>query len=105
MNCISCESIGTKTLCDFCTKHATQGLKRRAIQLWHETVCTSSKCYHCERYFPVDMICGDHFITKGSRPDLKYDIRNGVPTCQECNTSGSKYRKQPTIEFIAQFSS
>ena len=103
MNCISCHNIGNSVLCGFCAKHATKGMHKRANSIWHELVVQSDQCWHCGRTFPRDMLCGDHLITKGSRPDLRYDIRVGVSCCKECNTSGSKYRKQPSEEFLSQF--
>lgn len=69
--------------------------------VWHEAVCERARnpddglyrCFHCEKHFPRDEVCGDHFPhTRGARPDLKYDPDNGVCSCMPCNTSGSPDR-------------
>ena len=26
-----------------------------------------------------------HVLGKGKRPDMKYDVRNGIPLCYECH--------------------
>jgi len=62
------------------------------------------ECFHCEKLFPRNEVCGDHWPhTKGARPDLKYDVRNGRCTCRSCNRSDNPNRKVPTEEDLAPF--
>jgi hypothetical protein len=65
---------------------------RERMIAWHEAVCeraregTRYRCYHCRQLFPREKVCGDHYpYSRGSRPDLKYDLDNGVCCCTRCN--------------------
>jgi len=53
-------------------------------------------CYHCGKTFPREAICIDHFPhTKDSiRSEPMWRLMNYVPSCQRCNTSGSKERQR-----------
>lgn len=54
------------------------------------------KCFHCEKPFPYDQICADHFpLTKGADPANKFRPDRCVPSCAMCNTSGNVNRKNP----------
>lgn len=78
--------------------------KREAKKLhdaWREAVIEKGRegeryrCFHCKKPFDRDQICADHWPrTKGNSPHLRYDVDNGQPSCQTCNTSGSRHRKK-----------
>lgn len=80
--------------------------RKREDILWHELVCERArvtidgvdrfKCFHCERLFPREYVCGDHWPkTKGHNPRVRHDPYAGVCCCKECNVSGALYRKRP----------
>lgn len=100
------DTTGTSLLCSLHRKHLTKYRERRIMNLWHDIVVDKGRfkdmyqCFHCEELFPRNMMVGDHFpFTKGSRPDLKFDIANGVPSCARCNISNAPSRKSPS-EFL-----
>lgn len=97
MQCLNCNiESGTKVLCSWCQKTTKKNssLFRRATILWHELVVGDcSQCSYCQKVLPYDMLCGDHVLTKASRPDLRFDITNGRITCMSCNDSNNKYKK------------
>lgn len=70
---------------------------------WHNLIVSKAphagdyyQCFHCEKFYPRNQVCGDHFPhTKGSRPDLRYDVNNGVCSCAKCNVSNAPTRKKP----------
>lgn len=102
MNCLNCENkSGYSLLCKACIKVAPKSVKNKALKAWHERICEgSSQCFHCEKWFPRDMLCGDHLITRASMPSLKYDIRVGRRSCASCNTSGNQNRKPVPQEIL-----
>lgn len=51
------------------------------IKEWHKEVCKNGRCEFCGIEFPENMLAGHHVKTKGSRPDLKLDVDNGVCVC------------------------
>lgn len=80
----------------------------RRMIVWHKTICARAKdedsgmyrCFHCKRLFPHNEVCGDHFPhTRSERPDLKYDLSNGVCSCMSCNQSGSPTRKRSKLNW------
>ncbi len=95
---------GRSMVCDQCRKTMNPNQKKKMTELWHDIICTKEefggKCFHCNRSYERDQLAGDHWpFTKAARPDLRYNIDNGRPTCAGCNTSGSKYRKDP-VEWL-----
>lgn len=79
----------------------TPAQARRVTILWHDTIVAPAfdqerkkyRCFHCGQHFPRYKVCGDHWPdTKGSRPDLRYDVTAGHCSCGPCNTSGSRHR-------------
>lgn len=93
---------GMSLACRPCMRALTDYRARELTILWHDAIRQLAprnedqqlQCFHCEGWFQDEAICGDHFpYTKGSRPDLRYNLTNGVPTCAGCNTSGARTRK------------
>lgn len=70
---------------------------------WHDLVVEQSweddmyRCHYCKRLFQRNKVCGDHVATKGSSPNLKFDVSNGVCCCAGCNISGSLRRVDEAI--------
>lgn len=72
----------------------------KRMEDWHKAVCDRAKvadnvyiCFHCGGHFQQDEVCGDHFpFPRSVRPDLKYNVENGVPSCWACNQKDSKKR-------------
>lgn len=103
--CYCCGSeCGTKLVCESCRIRLSERERELLTELWHDEVCKKAhddlaeryKCYHCSLFFLREEVCGDHFPhTKGARPDLRFDVANGVCSCAGCNTSGNRKRKQP----------
>lgn len=101
--CYVCsQECGTKLVCDSCRLRLTQRERELLTGLWHDEVCEQAfnpfaeryKCFHCSLFFPRNEVCGDHWPhTKGARPDLRFDVSNGVCSCAGCNTSGNRNRK------------
>lgn len=80
---------GTSLVCEQC-RHGLNPYQKHCLDvLWHKTIVEAAgfRCSYCNRYYPPDsgMLCGDHIIPKGSRPDLRWDITNGRSTCNECH--------------------
>lgn len=75
--------------------------------IWHDIILGEAErieCWHCKRVLPRSYMSGDHHpYSRGARPDLKFDIRNGVPSCFSCQNSGEKRRNKPTPEQLAPF--
>lgn len=71
----------------------SSSLYKRALIKWHEIVVgDSNQCHYCKMFFyEIGFLVGDHVLTKGSRPDLILNIKNGVPCCKTCNDSNNKY--------------
>jgi hypothetical protein len=78
-------------------------LAGRIIRLWHALIVYRSyspardrfQCFHCGGWFTRQEVCGDHFPhTKGSRPDLRYDLENGVCSDMMCNVSNAPTRSK-----------
>lgn len=96
---------GENIVCDFHRKTMSKTQRARADEAWHDFIVSRAmidirsgvtfyQCYHCKGEFPRNSVCGDHFpYTKGSRPDLRYSINNGVPCCKSCNQSDSPHRR------------
>lgn len=106
MESLICDECGAESgwslVCAGCRKQMSAYAHSKYTELWHKAIRALApvdgggrlQCFHCEQFFDEDCICGDHFpYTKGSRPDLRYDFRNGVPCCARCNTSGARTRK------------
>ena len=112
-DCQNCsEPSGYSLVCDNCRPKLSISQSKRIMNIWHGLIRLKGEvdgayqCFHCEEIKEEHQICGDHFpYTKGSRPDLKFDIRNGRPSCQFCNTSGAAKRKQPTQDDFLPFQS
>ena len=104
--CLKCGTpSGTSLVCRNCRHDLTDSEKKEFIIVWHEIIVARSfdpkrnkhQCHHCQLWFVREKVCGDHFPhTKGARPDLRFDILNGVTSCAGCNTSGSKHRSIST---------
>ena len=102
LSCLSCGSdSGSSLVCRSCRPSLSDYLAKKAIVIWHLTIVARAydparqkyQCFHCGGWFPREKVCGDHWpATKGSRPDLRYDISAGVTSCAHCNTSGSPSR-------------
>jgi hypothetical protein len=100
-HCLCC-GIASRTslVCQSCRRYLSPDQETRLMKQWHTAVCEQAKqpdgtykCFHCGDPFDRDMVCGDHWPhTKGARPDLRFDVKNGVCSCAECNTSGSRNR-------------
>lgn len=101
--CLGCnQESGFLVLCHTCRKTTKQSeaLWKNATKKWHRIVCRDSdyiRCTYCKKLFPKNQICGDHYIPKSVRPDLRFDVRNGNPCCMRCNTPGIKPPYDPTI--------
>lgn len=97
VECRECGAIGYSLVCTPCRKFLKTSNKAKYTKEWHDIIVGDNrKCFHCEKEFDRELLCGDHFwATKGARPDLRYDTRVGVPCCAQCNTSGSPNRKDP----------
>jgi hypothetical protein len=89
-------------VCAPCRPHLTPYQQKVLTILWHDIICERAyvsaaeryRCHHCWLYFFRSQVCGDHWPhTKAARPDLRFDITNGVCACAGCNTSGNKKRK------------
>lgn len=116
LKCLLCNSDSdNNVLCRYCNKTASKIQIKQAMEVWHRIITQKGlkkhgafiglyRCYHCGGHFPRNMVCGDHFpYTKGSRSDLQLDVRNGVCSCMQCNTSGNKHRKFPTFRDMQVF--
>jgi hypothetical protein len=88
-------------VCEPCRRRLTPHEKKKLTILLHEFVRDKSEdpltglctCHHCEKPFPRDMICADHFpVTKGSDETKRFDLSDVVPSCGRCNTSGAAPR-------------
>lgn len=99
--CVCAEKSYPNILCKLCRKNfkkLTKDKQRRIWNVWHRIVCEKGRvgdkyiCSYCKKPFDKDSICGDHVLTKGSRPDLKFSILNGVPCCMDCNRSDNPNR-------------
>lgn len=100
--CCECNGpSGGSLVCAPCRRALSPGAHARITEQWHRTIRSMAphrddlvQCFHCEAWFEEDLICGDHFpYTKGTRPDLRYHLGNGVACCARCNTSGARARK------------
>ena len=49
---------------------------------WYFAVFDRDKCCQVCGGYPVE---AHHILTKGSRPDLKRDVDNGILLCQKCH--------------------
>lgn len=91
---------GNIFLCPFHRRSTERaGLERmwaiiRDIVLLIAETTNGSLCYHCGRTFERDMICIDHFPhpKKDIHTEAMWCIDDYVPSCQRCNTPGSKER-------------
>lgn len=69
--------------------------KRHVWDIYHRIICGNPsegdyvQCYHCKKPKPWDMICADHIKTKGSSPELKFNINNAQPACAICNSNSN----------------
>lgn len=64
---------------------------------WHQLVLERDNytCQSCKEYFGYgcyfddkgvnQYLTGHHIKTKGSHPELKYDVSNGVTLCEKCH--------------------
>lgn len=71
----------------------------RNLAEFHRLVCKRDKyiCQVCGRDFNWDYyfdeneinqhVCGHHVKTQKARPDLKYDISNGICVCLNCHST------------------
>lgn len=96
MNCLNCKvESGSLVLCNWCQKTTKKNssLWKKATIVWHNTVVGDCyQCSYCKKVLPRDMLAGDHIFTKASRPDLRFDVSNGVACCMQCNDSNVKYK-------------
>ena len=67
--------------------------------MWHKIIIEQGReddmfrCSLCKKLFPENMVCGDHHpYTKGSHPELKFDVENGRIVCAPCNDNQSPHR-------------
>lgn len=102
---------GDNLVCDFCRQNVLRaGVSKKIMIEWHNIICEEYSigdmclCFHCGVLYPRNEVCGDHFpYTKGARPDLRFNVKNGRCCCASCNTSGNKNRKEPTEEDFKPF--
>lgn len=93
--CLGCGTDSQKLLCYYCHKITKKNsdLWKEATKLWHNLVVgDSTTCSYCKKSFQRDMLCGNHVLTKASRPDLRFDVSNGRVTCASCNDSNNNYK-------------
>ena len=72
-------------------------MKATSQKEWHALVCERDwyRCQKCKKSFNYpcyfddkginQYVCGHHIKTKGSRPDLKLEVDNGVTICDACH--------------------
>jgi len=70
---------------------------------WHRKVCKEGYCKICGKMLPENMLCGHHLKSKGSRPDLKFDVSNGICVCAQCHLK--VHNGQITLTFLKKFDS
>lgn len=73
--------------------------KLKKLREWHKKVCERDGyvCQLCGKDFSYScyfnekdrnqFVFGHHKLTQGSRPDLKYDVGNGVCVCNQPSTA------------------
>ena len=97
------EESGSHVICPFHRKsfrRLSKTRQRSILALWHDFVCEKGQqpdgryeCFHCERYFDREEVCGDHWPkSKGASPQTKFDVEAGVPCCKDCNRSDNPAR-------------
>lgn len=89
--CMICfEFSGTKIICDGCRKTGLKKNRSKWDRAYQERVCADA-LYFCRNCFinfanNTQYVCADHILTKGSRPDLRYDLSNGRCLCWKCHS-------------------
>ena len=81
---------GSSLVCPACRPHLSDHQKQKLLRTWHRFIVerAGNQCEDCGHSATFDSgeLCGDHVETQGARPDLKYDVSNGVCRCQHCHT-------------------
>jgi hypothetical protein len=90
LTCAICsQDSGTSLVCPACRPHLNENQKLKLLRTWHRIVVERANCAceDCGHSAPFDSgeLCGDHVETQGARPDLKYDVTNGVCRCLPCH--------------------
>jgi len=95
MKCFLCKTeAGDDVICDFHKKNyrkLPRIVKNKVMAYLHTESLKNfiqgdyGACFHCKKIFSRNMLCGDHILTKGARPDLKFNLKNIVPSCAFCN--------------------
>lgn len=94
------EKTGMSIVCEFHRRRMSEGQARKMAKMWHDIVADKGRhgdlymCKYCETLFPRNEVCGDHVLPKSVRPDLRYDITNGVCCCAMCNDKARIPTKQ-----------
>lgn len=89
--CANCSAdSGTSLVCRECIPILTTYQREKFMRTWHKIVVERDgcQCTYCGHSAPFDSgeLCGDHIETRGSRPDLAFDVSNGRATCMTCHT-------------------
>lgn len=64
-------------------KNLSKAEIKRLDKEWHAKICAKGVCQICKRWFPPEMVCGHHIKSKGSHPELRHDISNGICVCMK----------------------
>lgn len=102
--CFKCgEPSGTLLVHHECRKFLLPSEHRRLTILWHHCVIDTAydaardeyQCHHCRRWFPRNMVIGDHFpVTKGADENVRFDVSKGVCSCSGCNSGATNHRHE-----------
>ena len=72
-------------------------MKAKNDKQWHDLVCRKANytCQVCQTHYGHtycfdengrnQYVCGHHKLTKGSHPELRLDVENGLCICDKCH--------------------
>jgi hypothetical protein len=89
-SCNECgKDSGSSLVCRDCIPLLSAYQRGKYMKAWHRIVieAAGNACVDCGRSATVESgeLCGDHIQTKGSRPDLVFDVTNGRCVCLDCH--------------------
>jgi hypothetical protein len=101
LSCAICtQDAGTSLVCPPCFKFIKPGTYDRLMKVWHKIIIdgANNTCEYCGTSHEADSgeLAGDHIQTKGSRPDLVFDVTNGKCTCLPCHNKRHDGNISPT---------
>lgn len=109
-SCAQCgKDSGNSLVCRDCIPLLSESQRRKFMAAWHRIVVerAGNACEDCgySAEFESGELCGDHIETKGSRPDLAFDVMNGKSTCLPCHNKRhsvglSRQRKGKPVERV-----